>query len=441
MSRTSSHPEVPPAIEQDERWALVLRVASSRQFAKAAQLREILIYVCQRALTDPAAVIREHDIGCEALGRKSDFNPQEDNIVRVQISQVRKRLDEYFGSDGKDEPIHITIPKGTYVPHFEPRPEPAQAEVAPAQPIASAVRSRLDWHAVPVLSAIAAILAILCVYFALRPVTGATTGAGRRTTAQDPFWVRLFGTGQPAQIVVSDSCLVLLQDVLNTDLTVDEYVGGQYPQAWLQGVKDGELKSALQLLTARQYTSLADLNLSSKIAELNRHFSPGQASLRYSRHLNIRDFKTGNFILLGSRRGIPWVRLFEPQLNFAMEADRKQRLFYFRNKSPKPGEQEIYAPFERDGALETYADIALLPNLGNNGSVLLLAGISMVDTEAAGELLTRKDYWKDLSRIVGPEVVRNGYFEILVRTRAVAGAAGESKIVTWRVIQPNASNR
>src|ERR1019366_10373764 len=123
LNRALNHADPPRLAEHDGRWPLVLRIAASRQFTKAPQLQDILIYICRRALTDPAASIKEYEIGCNALGRKQDFNPNEDNIVRVQISHLRKKLDEYFATDGKDEPLLITVPKGAYVPRFEPRPE------------------------------------------------------------------------------------------------------------------------------------------------------------------------------------------------------------------------------------------------------------------------------------------------------------------------------
>jgi hypothetical protein len=113
-------PAVAHELADDDRWYLVLRTAASQHFAKASQLHDILIYICQRALNDPAASIKEYEIGCKVLGRKPDFNPNEDNIVRVQISHLRKKLDEYFATEGKDEPVRITVPKGTYVPRFEP---------------------------------------------------------------------------------------------------------------------------------------------------------------------------------------------------------------------------------------------------------------------------------------------------------------------------------
>ena len=121
LNQTLNPPTVSTALESDDRWSLVLRVATSRPFTRAVQLHDILIYIGRRALTDPGASIREYDIGCNALGRKPGFNPNEDNIVRVQIGHLRKKLDEYFATDGRDEPIHITVPKGTYVPRFEPK--------------------------------------------------------------------------------------------------------------------------------------------------------------------------------------------------------------------------------------------------------------------------------------------------------------------------------
>jgi hypothetical protein len=103
-------------------------VAGSRQFAKASQLQEILLYVCQRALADPGTSVKEYEIGCHAMGRRADFNPNLDNIVRVQMSHLRKKLDEYASTDGKSDTLRIVLPKRTYVPIFEevtPAPEPA----------------------------------------------------------------------------------------------------------------------------------------------------------------------------------------------------------------------------------------------------------------------------------------------------------------------------
>jgi hypothetical protein len=173
--------------------------------------------------------------------------------------------------------------------------------------------------------------------------------------------------------------------------------------------------------------------------DISRQFGSTPASIRYARHLNIRDFKNGNFVFLGSRRGIPWVQLFEPQLNFTMEQDRATRRFHFRNKSPHVGEPAVFVPIETSGTTDTYSDIALLPNLARNGVVLILSGLTMVDTESAGEFLCRKNTYQELSRILPPEVVRDRFFEILLKTRSVGGASSSAHVVAFRTIDSGAT--
>src|SRR5580698_4631554 len=86
--------------EQDERWLLVQRIIASRYFVKASQLREILVYVTSQVLLDEKVAIPEHEIACKVLGRRESFNPNDDNIVRVQAGHLRKKLDQYFSSEG-----------------------------------------------------------------------------------------------------------------------------------------------------------------------------------------------------------------------------------------------------------------------------------------------------------------------------------------------------
>jgi hypothetical protein len=441
VDRTWNNAGSTGVFENDERWSLVLRVAASRQFTKAPQLHDILLYICQRGLTDPGATIKEYEIGCHALGRKPDFNPNEDNIVRVQISHLRKKLDEYFSTAGKDEPLQITVPKGAYIPRFELRPEIAAATASPFGPPAAALeeapsskRPRSVW--VPLLSVSTCLLSIFCLYLAVPAFHRANPLAATPAMRQDPFWSRFFGTSQPAAVVVADSNLVVIQDILHSDIPLADYLGRQYPEALLHRVRDPELRSALQLIAGRQYTSLADLTIASRLVDLSSEFSPIHAPIRYTRHMNIRDFKSGNFVLIGSRRAIPWVQLFDSMLSYSVEEDLTTHRFHFHNKRPRPGEPADYVPVESEGTAEGYAEIAVLPNLGNKGSVLILSGIAMESSEAAGELVVSRDFSQQLARLIGMQAVRDRYFEILLKTRSVAGAARSSQIVAYRLIQP-----
>jgi hypothetical protein len=249
--------------------------------------------------------------------------------------------------------------------------------------------------------------------------------------------------GQSTTIVVADTCLVMLQDILRTDLPLSDYLSGRFPKDLIDKVPDQSLQEALRLISTRQYTSLADLNSTQQLSELSHRYSANPPIVRYARHMNVRDFKTGNFIMAGSRRGIPWVRLFESQLNFQLEEDRRTRTYYFRNRSPRPGEPDgWYRESKADTTVETYADVALTPNLGNNGYVLILSGIDMEAAEAAGEFVGRPEFQKVLKAILPKTAGRPQlrYFELLLRTRALAGATSGSQVVSSRIVSAPVPN-
>ncbi len=419
----------------DERWALVLRIAASRHLLKAVQLREILLYLCQRVINDPATVIREHEIGCTVLGRRADFNPNDDNIVRVQISHLRKKLDEYFATDGAAESLRVSIPKGSYMPRFAARVpnEPAppvetavMADPAPASPpLAPAKTTR--WWMLRVGSALVLLGVIVAVAIYRRPLS-----APADRSSENFIWSALFKQNSPPSIVVADSCLGLLQDTLGTDIALSEYIGGHYPDQLLSKTPNEPLRHALATLASRQYTSLGDVDIASGLMQLGQRLG-SNAAIHYARHMNIRNFQDGNFVLIGSRRSNPWVGLFEPQLNFVLDGNPQQHVFYIHNKKPRAAELPDYAPVVKSGnSIESYATIALVPNLENTGSVLILNGITMETAEAAGRLILCKDFPSTLSKILGKTPSPHS-LEILLRVRAIGGAPSSAQVIASRV--------
>lgn len=193
----------------------------------------------------------------------------------------------------------------------------------------------------------------------------------------------------------------------------------------------------MKLISSRQYTSLGDATTAARLMEASHRYL-AHTNIRYSRYLSLRELKSGNFILIGSRRGIPWEQLFEPQLNFYLEENHLTRRFEFHNRAPVAGEKTVYvASDEGPTGGDTYADIALLPNLGGTGHVLILAGIDMAAAEAAGELVTSAEFQTTLARMLSVRSVRsaNSLFEILIQTTAIRGTPGGSKILAYRLLK------
>lgn len=431
----------------DERELLVQRIVTSPHFAKASQLREILVFVTRRLLHEQVANIREQEIACKVLGRREDFNPAEDNIVRVQVSHLRKKLEQYYAAEGGNEQLTVTIPKGTYIPCFEPRLSAAagvsQTASTPAEASAqpklsdtsppSRWRRLWPWIAAALLLQVAIAAAVYRLGRIQAPAD--SVSAQPAGAQQNPILQRIFATDTPVSIVVTDANLALLQNVLLKDISLNDYVGGKYPDNLLPDNTDPKQRRTLDWVASGRYTTIGDLTIATRCSDVARQFG-AETVVRYARYINVRDFLHGNFILIGSRRGNPWVSLFEPKMNFVFTEDPTTHAFYFLNKHPQSGEQEAYlSSQDGHGANISYVDVALMPNLAKTGNVLIFDGAVMESNEAAAQLILGDELPEAVSKIVGrPKSNLPQSIEILLRVRAIEGTASGFDIVAIRSI-------
>lgn len=113
-----------PAVEAC--WALLERIGASPGLRRAPRLREFLDYVARRSLHDGCMQIHEQEIGIAVFGRPDTYDTSVDNIVRANATELRKRIEAYFESEGAHETLIVDIPRGSYVPVFRFRPAPAE---------------------------------------------------------------------------------------------------------------------------------------------------------------------------------------------------------------------------------------------------------------------------------------------------------------------------
>lgn len=105
-------------VDREQYRAELEAVIASGIFAKAPSLALLLDYVCTKYFEGQADQIKEYNIAVEALGRPGGFDPRQDSIVRVEAFRLRKRLKQYYASEGAGRPLRIEIPPGQYVPQF-----------------------------------------------------------------------------------------------------------------------------------------------------------------------------------------------------------------------------------------------------------------------------------------------------------------------------------
>ena len=94
------------------------QVLSSAAFGRSPRLAHLLQYLCTKYFDGEADQIKEYNIAVDVLNRPETFDPAEDAIARVEVHRLRKKLKEYYETEGTDHPIRIVIPTGRYGPVF-----------------------------------------------------------------------------------------------------------------------------------------------------------------------------------------------------------------------------------------------------------------------------------------------------------------------------------
>src|SRR5579862_2573244 len=80
-------------------------------FAASSNAAKLLRYICERHFERPAEPVSEYEVAVHALGRLANFDSQKDSIVRVEAHRVRRRLQEYYETDGISHSIQISLPR------------------------------------------------------------------------------------------------------------------------------------------------------------------------------------------------------------------------------------------------------------------------------------------------------------------------------------------
>jgi Malectin domain len=98
--------------------AEVEHVLSSGVLGRTNNPVRLLTFVCEKYFEGAVDEIKEYSIAVQALGRTESFDPQLDTIVRVTAHALRKRLEDYYRTEGAEHAVHICLPPGHYVPKF-----------------------------------------------------------------------------------------------------------------------------------------------------------------------------------------------------------------------------------------------------------------------------------------------------------------------------------
>lgn len=432
------------------RRALVRRIIESSTFAKSERLSSFLVCICDLTLNGRANEINEQKIGTTVFGRPPDYDSAIDGIVRPQASRLRQRLDLYFSGEGASEPIRIILPRGSYVPVFEPNPEQS-ADVVPSSvpPVSAAFTSA----SVPVVNVAVStpaetaveppsilrsarlpwifVVVLLVALFVVGVRSAKRVTADTSTLSKPhPLWSLLLRPNQRTIVVPSDTGLVMWQSATGQRMDLEGYQSGSYRAQSIGDTPTGQVNSAD--LASRRYTSIVDLGIVKQLTQI-ADAQKSKLALSYARDVQVDDLKEANAILIGAAAANPWVELFEPKMNFVF-TDAHIRQYTVLNHAPTGSEPARWTANYDDPQHRVYGVVGFLPNLGGTGSILILEGTSMAGTQCAWDFVADdSSFLPFVNRIKRPDG-SIPHFQLMLESKNLAGSAIKRSILAWRVM-------
>ena len=420
-------------------WALVERIAASSHFKRAARLHDLLLFIGRRQLKEHCAQLHEQEIGVEVFGRLESYDTNIDNIVRANVSELRKRIETYFEIEGRLEPILLEIPRGCYRFLFRNRVlDPiASQDSRPSVSSIASVDVPAPGKPLRVSLAVGAILAILALSAACASLWVRDRALRQNLVSIDnslypwrseptvaAFWSSFLNSPQDTDVVVPDAALSQMEYHTRTTVSIGSYVDRSY-LGQLQGQKiDPEVRDVLASFNSLNFVTLSAIKMADTVLALD----PLSKKMRlyFSREYIPSFIDRDNVILLGDPVSNPFIQLIENRLNFTVDRVGNH-LGPVVNRAPIGQEQSTYVASDGVG----YCLVAYLPNPGHSGKFLLIQGTSPAATQGAEFFLLSE---KQMATFQGVLSHHNStYFEVLLRTSQVNGTPLAATIVAYRV--------
>ncbi len=404
------------------------RIVHSETFSKSPRLAALLKHICERTWAGHVDELSEQQIGIHFFHRPPGFNAGEDAIVRGSARHLRKRLDLYYGTEGKLNPARILVPKGGYVARFEDvasSSEPSvserdTAEPHPIQILQKASKRVWLWTAIP-------LLAIAIVGFFLWQ-------HNRRAQAERDYgslllWKTLFQGNRRTVIVAGDAALNLYTAYTHQPVPLLVYMEQRYQNdPAIQAISP----EGPGLLSRVNAATMADLKLTSELVRipyrLNLPTSDKDVEVRYARDVNQGDLQGANLILLGTSTFNPWSSIYDSNLDFHLDRGYEHYTFQVVNRAPRKGEVAIITKTDTQ-ALTT---VALTETPSGNEHVLLLGGSTMGSVYAAEHFLFTQRMWQPILSAATINGKLHG-FEVVLRSDFVKDEVSNTTVVAYHI--------
>lgn len=445
-------PEIPAARQQshisdDEILVSLQRVLGSKVFSHSTTLRQALEFVVRNNIDSPGEPIKEYSVATKVFGRKSDFDPKIDNIVRVQMHRLREKLEEFYSTEGQGEQVRILIPRGQYNPEYCRASKDTQP-ATPHLPQSPGVTGERKSGRLNVFWIVIVVLAISNGFLLVNLLKNkGSRQPADLTQSQRSLWQPFLSPDSRPLIVFANPAFLVgkrgdlyrysSQDVLSMAM------GTRVPMLNRQDISLPGMPEVGPFYYFDSYTGTGELVAATDVAcFLSLH---GESFvIERSRLVSDAEISRSNVIFLGGNkedrlfRRLPFKQdlIFEPP-----PANKYAVGSYIQDLNPSSGHPSTYH-LQLDpatGAIHgDYALISLLPNVSVDHYVLDLGGLTTLGTQAAAKFVTSRHDMAVLEHMLAAasgQKTHSPFFQALLEVSVRDGVPLEAKCVLVRELK------
>jgi Tol biopolymer transport system component len=144
-------------------------VLASAEFARAKRMSRFLSVVVEETVAGRTQDLKERQIGIEVFDQPADWDPKINNIVRGEARRLRSKLNNYYETVGRHDPIRISMPKGGYGAQFTEIRQAASPDLVDADQVSTPAAWHRAWSRGIAALALTVSLAVLVALFYLLP--------------------------------------------------------------------------------------------------------------------------------------------------------------------------------------------------------------------------------------------------------------------------------
>jgi hypothetical protein len=394
-------------------------ILESAPFRSSIQIQKLLQHIVTETLAGRTEMLKERVIGTSIFDKRSDYDTNQDPIVRLRVAEVRKRLAVYYQM-APNEFVLISIPSGSFRAVFErTRKQPvqllsalalnreqAQPQAEPLIPLGpqevagpylkatpSRLRNRKWWI---VFAASVVILSLVTLRYFAFP----------EERAFNQFWSPILNNSNTILVGVGNNPLYELSHSYEDEYFKD-HPRNQYEEMGLHPyipIAPGTAIDGKDLHPAENtYLTIGDLMAVSDIqyvlARRNR-----KLDIRFVNDMTFGDLRQSPTILVGAHNNI-WTISTTENLRFRF----KGHSTIVDNFDPQ---QSWTANSDRS---ETYAIVARVLNSWNGKVVIVIGGVGYSGTRAAAEYITDPQSIRKLVKSL-PKGWENKSIEVVLHT-------------------------